>query len=218
MTKIISCVQLKGGTGKSTITANLAGYLGMKGKSVLIIDADGPKQHTTFAWATFLKESTLKEAEKITAVKVANTEELLSALKEGDGDFDFILIDAPPRMAEMMRAIIFVSDLSLVPFNVTGPDIWALDDMKELIQEAQLAKPDTNFKLVINRLKDKASAWKTRDAVLSAFELPHIKTSLYEYDTYQTVIGKGLHVSAYHVPKPKTQFIQFAKEVLAELK
>lgn len=218
MTKIISCAQLKGGTGKSTITANLAGYLAMKGKTVLIVDADGPTQYTAFSWHALCVKNQHKEAEKISAVKVISTDELISVLQDNDGAYDYILIDSPPRMAEMMRAIIYVSDLTLIPLNVTGPDIWALDDMKDLIKEAKVAKQDTNIKLVINRLKDKSSAWKTRDMVLQAFELPYIKTPLYEYDTYQTVIGKGTHASAYHIPKPKMQFIKFAKDVLNEIK
>lgn len=217
MTKIISATQLKGGTGKSTITANLAGYLAMTGKTVLIIDADGPTQYTAYSWTALFSQSGLKEADKVTAVKVLTTDELIAVLQENDGKFDFILIDSPPRMAEIMRAIIFVSDLSLIPFNVTGPDIWALDDMIELLNEVKEAKPDTNLKLVINGLKDKANAWQTRSLVLKTFDLPYIQTSLYEYDTYQAVIGKGLHAAGYRIHKPKEQFTQFAKEVLAAI-
>ncbi len=39
-TKIISIVSTKGGVGKTTLTANLAGYLASIGKKVLMIDAD----------------------------------------------------------------------------------------------------------------------------------------------------------------------------------
>ena len=217
MTKIIASAQLKGGTGKSTITANLAGYLAMTGNTVLVVDADGPAQYTAFSWASLFADSGLKEAEKVTAVKVLTIDELVAVLEEHDGQVDYILIDAPPRMAEIMRAIIFAADLSIIPFNVTGPDIWALDDMIDLLDEVKSVKPDANLRLVINRLRDKSIAWQTRDLVLKQFDMPYIPTPLYEYDTYQTVIGKGLHVSSYRIHKPKEQFTQFAKEVLKAL-
>jgi chromosome partitioning related protein ParA len=38
--KIISVISTKGGVGKTTLVANLAGYLSSIGKSVLMIDAD----------------------------------------------------------------------------------------------------------------------------------------------------------------------------------
>ena len=50
MAKIISLIQLKGGSGKSTITTNLAGALAMKGERVGLIDADQP-QNTSGSWA-----------------------------------------------------------------------------------------------------------------------------------------------------------------------
>lgn len=40
MTKIFSVISTKGGVGKTTLTANLAGYLHSQGLSVLMVDAD----------------------------------------------------------------------------------------------------------------------------------------------------------------------------------
>lgn len=47
MGKVIAVSNQKGGVGKSTSTVNLAAYLGLKGKKVLVIDADAQGNTTT---------------------------------------------------------------------------------------------------------------------------------------------------------------------------
>lgn len=47
--KVVSVINYKGGVGKTTVTANLAGVLASKGKKVLIIDLD-PQASLTFSF------------------------------------------------------------------------------------------------------------------------------------------------------------------------
>jgi chromosome partitioning protein len=48
MTKIVSCVNLKGGVGKTAISVNFAAYCGMKGIKTLLVDVD-PQTNATFS-------------------------------------------------------------------------------------------------------------------------------------------------------------------------
>ena len=47
--KVISIINYKGGVGKTTLTANLAGELAYRGKKVLMIDLD-PQASLTFSF------------------------------------------------------------------------------------------------------------------------------------------------------------------------
>jgi chromosome partitioning protein len=215
MAKYISTVQLKGGVGKTTILANLCGYLLEQGYSVLTIDAD-MQQGTLTAWSTLFVQN--HNPEKYEHASAYTMPELLSILENAESEFDFILTDAPPRIADIMKALVLVSDLVLVPLNVTSPEIWATEDTKKLIDTALSQKPDLNVKLVFNKIKDKSSTYKTRNKVIEQLDVPYISQSLFEYDTYATVIGKGTHVSAYYIKRPKEQFKAFAKEILNSIK
>lgn len=52
MTVVVSCVNLKGGVGKTTLSVNMAAYFGIKGKKVLLIDLD-PQTNATFSCITY---------------------------------------------------------------------------------------------------------------------------------------------------------------------
>lgn len=216
MAKFISVLQLKGGVGKSTIITNLAGYLIHKKHKVLTVDAD-MQQGTLTAWASlFIQNESPKNYEHACA---HDMDELLNILESAENEFDFILIDAPPRMAEIMRTLIVASDLVLLPLNVSAAEIWALEDTKtKLVDEAKKIKPDLNVHLVFNRFKDKSSSHKLRTEVIENFGLPAIKTTISEFETYKTMLGKGTHAAAYHQQNTKDQFTAFAKEVLKALK
>jgi chromosome partitioning protein len=48
MAKIISCVNLKGGVGKTAISVNFAAYCGLQGRKTLLVDVD-PQTNATFS-------------------------------------------------------------------------------------------------------------------------------------------------------------------------
>ncbi len=59
---IISVVSTKGGVGKTTLVANLAGYLSRVGKSVLMIDADPQPSLSSYYKITRQADGGLVEA------------------------------------------------------------------------------------------------------------------------------------------------------------
>lgn len=48
MTKVVSCINLKGGVGKTALSVNFAAYCGIQGKKTLLIDLD-PQTNATFS-------------------------------------------------------------------------------------------------------------------------------------------------------------------------
>lgn len=210
MTKYIALLQLKGGAGKSTITANLCGYLLSQNATVLTVDADIP-QGTLSAWASLTSENENHHHEK-----AATAEELINILEQAEGQYDYVLIDSPPRMADVMKAILYVSDLSLIPLAATTPDIWATSDMLPMLQDASKER-DINARLVFNKLKPTNRSHEIRQQAVDMLELPQLDTALSDYVAYADVIGFGGNVLNHDHKKAKEQFNAFAHEVLLAL-
>ncbi len=212
MTQYISFLQLKGGAGKSTLSANLCGFLLEKKKTVLAVDADLP-QGTLSAWCSMF------EHPKLTCETARNLDELMQVLEAAEGKYDYVVIDSPPRMAEIMNAILYISDLVLLPMAATSPDLWAVSDMAELITKALEAKDKkVNLRIVWNRFKNTSKSNEIREAALETFGYPEIPVPISNYVAYEEVIGLGKHALIHNHQKAKQQFQDFGKEVLKALK
>jgi chromosome partitioning protein len=115
--KIIAVLNEKGGTGKSTIAANLATLLHRRGRNVVLVDAD--PQGTARDWrAASPQDMDLPPVVAIDrAVMLGQSLRSLSA--------DFAVIDSPAKAGDMAAAIVSASDLALIVIQPSGADVWA---------------------------------------------------------------------------------------------
>ena len=127
---------MKGGAGRSTVSTNLAGELSKKGKTILI-DCDMP-QGTAASWYSVRQER--KPSTNLLADTAATHRELVAKVEEYS-DADYIVLDGPPRIAELTRAILVLADAVLVPIGASAAEVWATTDVLELIEEAKTVKP-----------------------------------------------------------------------------
>lgn len=149
-TKILALAQIKGGCGKSTVSIHLAGHL-CKTNSVLVIDGDFPQLSLT-NWF-----NAGPQKENLQLAQVNNAEELLKAIDYYDGKVDYIVIDLAPRLADLTRAGIAVSNLTVVPVNTDLVEIWALSQTLVLMKEAKEKLPDFEYYVLMNKFRDSNS-------------------------------------------------------------
>lgn len=102
--KIIGVIQVKGGAGRSTVSTNLAGELSKLGKTVLI-DCDMP-QGTSASWYA-VRQGKGKEGDLVADTALTHRE--LIAKVEQYQDADYIVLDGPPRIAELTKAILILT-------------------------------------------------------------------------------------------------------------
>ncbi|MEJ5929189.1 ParA family protein [Corynebacterium sp. H128] len=117
MANIISVIQTKGGTGKTTTSMFLATALHHLGDQVIVFDAD--KQRSATDWAEDVGGDFGFE------VKAVPTERTLQSAVDryNDSNVDFILIDTPPGSNSIVDIASKVADLVLIPTGVSPLDM-----------------------------------------------------------------------------------------------
>jgi chromosome partitioning protein len=127
---VISFINQKGGCSKSTTSVHFAWWLASKkNKKVLLVDADA--QRSSSQWLEAM------EKRKISCAVLSSPDELLEKIPELVNDYQEIVIDGPASLAENTRAILFRSDVAIVPVQPTGVDLRSATDAIRLVKQAQ---------------------------------------------------------------------------------
>jgi len=206
--KTIGIIQVKGGAGRSTVSTNLAGELSKLGKTVLI-DCDMP-QGTSASW--FAVRDQFGRSFNLLADTANNHRELVAKVEQHQ-DADFIVLDGPPRIAELTRAILVLADLCLIPVGASAAEIWATSDLLALVEEAQKVKP-VNARMVWTRyrphtrLSQELSELATKELGLVA-----LSTALGMRVAYMQALGEGLTVAELAEPSAKAEVRLLTTEI-----
>ncbi|MBL6447114.1 AAA family ATPase [Fulvivirga sp. 29W222] len=172
MKKIISIVNQKGGTGKTTTTLSLGGALAYYGKKVLLIDMDpqaslsfclGINEVHTGVESLIYNETQLKDTiveteglhvipttirladAEIDMLKMNNRERILKDLL-AVSNYDFVLIDCPPSLSILTVNALVAADLVLTPVL---PEILSVRGLELILNTVDEIKKSLNHELGI---------------------------------------------------------------------
>ena len=148
MGKIIAFSNQKGGSGKSTLTANMAVLWSNSGYKVAVIDADA-QQSLTY-WLTERKKYYGENDIGIDSYQF-DVRNLAEELKNIKRKYDFILIDSPPSITYETIQIVKVADGLFVPVQPSPLDLMAT------LPFLQIAKQERkNPIIILNRVMPRA--------------------------------------------------------------
>ena len=122
MGKIITFANQKGGSGKTTLSANLAVLWANSEYKVAVIDADAQKSLTY--WLEARKKYYREEPIGIDHYPF-DVRNLNEDLKQSKSKYDFIIIDSPPSITFDTIQIIKFSDFIYVPVQPSPIDLMA---------------------------------------------------------------------------------------------
>jgi len=215
LTQIIGVIQVKGGVGRSTIATNLAAVFSLKEPTALI-DCDLP-QGTSASWYAVRKAEV--PPVNLTLAIARDYRELVSRAEELATEHRYIVIDAPPRIAEMTRAIVVMSSLNLVPLGASAAEIWSTADLLETINEARLFRADVDARIVWNRYRGNTrEALDVSEAARKELGLKELATRLGYRVAYSEALARGLSVDEWLDRTAHAEILALAAEVKGILK
>jgi chromosome partitioning protein len=154
---ILAVGNIKGGVGKTTLAINFAIARANAGKDVLLVDGD--EQHTAITFTELRTEQLGTPG--YTAVSLQGAA-LRTQVRQLAPKYDDIIIDVGGRDTGSLRASLTVAETLLIPVQPRSFDIWAVDQMAELVKEAREINTDLRVLAVLNAAdaqgKDNADA------------------------------------------------------------
>ena len=153
--KTIVITSQKGGSGKTTLTANLAVAVerANDGPAVLI---DTDPQQTLATWWN-VREA---ESPKLAPVNLRELPDRLGALSKAG--FTYCFIDTPPALTEQNGQVLKLADLVLIPTRPSPNDLWSLGATLDLVK-----KSGVPFAFVLTQAKANARITVQTIAALS---------------------------------------------------
>jgi chromosome partitioning protein len=214
MSRIVGIIQTKGGAGRSTFATSLAAHFSLQEPTTLI-DCDLP-QGTSSSWYALRQEEV--PSKNLLLAKAQNHVELIQKTKEHAALSRYLIIDGPPRLAEMTRTIMILSDLCLIPLGASAPEIWSTSDLLHTLDEARQYKADIDARLVWTRFRAQTrEAQELKDAVHKGLKLKELHTRLGYRVAFSEALARGLSAEEGIDPLASAEACGLANEVQAIL-
>ena len=126
---VVAIVNQKGGTGKTTLSINLASAFAEL-HSTLLLDAD--PQGSALDWAD--SRSTPQMNLDALELPQGNLQREIRSLSQS---YDWIIIDGPPGIGRTSAEAVRIADIVLIPTKPSPFDVWACADVVEAVKARQ---------------------------------------------------------------------------------
>jgi chromosome partitioning protein len=184
--KVIAILNQKGGVGKTTLAVHLATALARKKRSVILLDAD--PQGSALDWAA------ARHGDPLFPVVGLPKSSIHKELPTLAANYEFVIIDGPPRVHEVARSAIMAADLVLVPVQPSPYDVWAAKEIIDLLTEAAIFKPGLRKAFIINRKIANTAIGRDVAEALSDYPIPVLRSAICQRVAFAESATQGLTV------------------------
>lgn len=190
---IVTVGNTKGGVGKTTLAVNLAIARALAGRDVWLIDGD--RQGTAQTAISIRADNGQQPG--IACATYPDGPALRAQVQQQAGKFDDIIIDAGGRDSTALRAALVLSDVLIVPFQPRSYDVWALNDIAALVDEARSVRDNLRAVAILNCADAGEHSTDNAEAAAAVADVPqfeYLATPIRRRKAFSNAAGAGLSV------------------------
>ncbi|MFN5192477.1 MAG: AAA family ATPase [Burkholderiales bacterium] len=191
---ILTLGHTKGGVGKSTLALNIAIERLLAGVETLLVDGD-PRQTSISKAIGIRAEAGL--VPPVPCIVLDDAKAMRHQIGLLKSKYEDIVIDVGGKDSNALRAALTVTDVLLLPIGPESVEVWAIDDILELVDEARTIH-EFRVLAVLNRAKpagrDNA---ETVAAVQDYAGIELVPGSVGNRGIFSSAFGRGQSVTEY---------------------
>jgi len=203
--RVYVVANLKGGVGKSSISANLACLLA-ETKEVVAVDLDGRQGDLNrFAKLRNLESHIVSDAEVLV--------DLVNQLTQAGKD---VVIDCPPGENPTTRVACYMADAVVMPVRPGANDAAAIGRLMAMVKEIRQERDDLKVFSICNFYKNSTEA-KSMVTLLQQMGVATFVGKLWDRKDYSFAIGNGQPVWEVAPGKPAAEEMRSLCEALERM-
>lgn len=182
MGSVITIAQQKGGSGKTTLAANLAVAFGREGMRVALLDTD--PQGSLGRWFMTRRDALGAAGLDFSTASAWGVSYECEKLRKGA---DLVILDTPPKVDADLRPALREADLVLVPVAASHVDLWATEGVLDLAD-----REGKRALIVLNRMKAGTRLGSEVAEAASRLKADLAESRLGQRVVYAETLGQGL--------------------------
>jgi len=181
---IISILNQKGGTGKTTLAVNIVREYTKRNIKTLLVDTDG--QGSALRW----HEESGGELIDLTCLPLTTLDKDIKKFKEL---YSRIIVDGVPNVASKITvSSIIAANIILIPVQPSPYDIWATEDLVRLIKERiEMTEGKLKAAFVVSRRIKGTKIGSEIVEQLTSFQFPIFLHGTYQRVEYAKAVQEG---------------------------
>lgn len=191
---IIAFFQVKGGSGKSTLSSNIVIAATSKGGDVIYVNAD-PQSSTGTYWSD-------ERSDNPNLAKVTTVEKFGKSLGDDILDlrerYDNVVVDLGAKDENAYREVLLVADVTVIPLPPSASDVWTtIEKTFQVTKECKTVNSELSVITVINNAPANPHDTDVKDLQASLAELDDIslaKHIIKNRKAYRRALKNGMGV------------------------
>nr|AMP52636.1 CobQ/CobB/MinD/ParA nucleotide binding domain protein [uncultured bacterium] len=178
--KVISFLNPKGGSGKTTAVINIATALSRSGYNIAVVDTDPQMSLTNWS----------KAGKAAFDVFTAASEKAVYGIRKDLADYDFAIVDGAGSLSVITSAAVMVSDLVIIPVTPSPLDFSAAGSVVTVL-EAQAYSRKVEARFLITRKIEMATMLNVLKESIKDTGVKSFRTAITQRQVYVKSILDG---------------------------